>query len=215
MKRFFPVVRSLVTALGLALLCSCVGVRSEIVLNADGTGRLRLEYRVSRQFEAIGALDGNVGRPSVPLGRVDFERSIGRLEGLKLDSFSSREEGGDLVTRATISFSRLEDILPLLDSGGRGATLEREGDRRVLRIHLGGADSPGEAPDPQLLVLADQVSQGYDIAFTFSAPGGVELRVTGDSEGLNIGEPGKTTEFSVPLSRFFRPGKDLELEFVF
>ncbi|MDR2177297.1 MAG: hypothetical protein LBP20_04545 [Treponema sp.] len=201
-------------ALSLAVICSCVGVRSEIVLNADGTGRMNLEYRVSRQFEAVGALDGNAGRPSIPVGRADFERGIDWLEGLTLDSFSSREEGGDLVSRAVISFSRLEDILPLLDYGGRNAAFYREGESRVLRLNLGSGAGRGDI-DPQLAALLEQACQGYDIAVSLSAPGKVELRVKGDREGLSVGESGKRAEFSAALSRFFRPGKDLELEFVF
>jgi hypothetical protein len=204
---------SIVAALFVGFLCSCVGLDTKIVLNADGTGRMILEYRVSRQFEAIGALDGNASRPSVPVGRVDFERSIERLEGLSLVSFSSKEEDRDLVTQAVVSFSRLEDALPLLDSGGEGAALYREGDKQVLRLRLGGGT--GGDLDPQLLSLAEQASQGYDIAVSLQAPGNVELRVKGDREGLEAGESGKKAGFSVALSRFFRPGRDLELEFVF
>jgi hypothetical protein len=194
-----------------------VGVRTEIVLNTDGTGTLTLEYRVSRQMEAIGALDGNLSRPSVPVGRVDFERTIDRLEGLKLNSFSSKEEDRDLVSRAVIAFSRLENILPLLDSGG-GAVLQG-GDRRTLRMRLGAGENPGGAEsrpiDPQLLALAEQLSEGYRIAISLSAPGDVELRVTGDREDVIIEDSGKKTEFSAPMSRFFRPEAALELEFVF
>jgi hypothetical protein len=208
MKRFLFILMALTAG----LLCSCVGLRSDIVLNADGTGRLSLEYRVSRQLEAIGALDGNTSRPFVPAGRTDFERSIRRLEGLKLSSFSSGEEGGDIVNKAVVSFSRLENILPLLDYGGGGAVLSREGEQQVLRIRF---DSTGENVDPELLALVEENSLGYTIALSISAPGAVKLRVRGDREGLDIEESGRKAGFSMALSRFFRPGKDLELEFVF
>ncbi|MDR2375862.1 MAG: hypothetical protein LBD96_05420 [Treponema sp.] len=208
MKYFLQVL----TVLSVGFLCSCVGLRSDIVLNADGTGRISLEYRISRQFEAIGALDGNTGRPTVPAGRADFERSIKRLEGLTLSSFSSAEEGRDLVNKAVVSFTRLENILPLLDSGGGGATLSREGDRQLLRVRF---DSARQDIDPQLLALVEQLSLGYTIALSLSAPGDVKLRVKGDREDLVIEESGRKAGFSLALSRFFRPGKELELEFVF
>jgi hypothetical protein len=211
MKRFL----SVLTALGAGLLCSCVGLSSDIVLNADGAGTIRLEYRVSRYFEAIGALDGNAGWPAFPVGREDFERSLGRLKGLRLDSFSSSADERDQVTKAVISFSRLEDILPLLDSGGLGASLRREGDKQALSLRLGSGGAAAEDNDPQLLALMEQVSLDYGIAFSLSAPGGVELRVRGDQEGLSVEGPGKKAGFSVALSRFFRPGGDLDLEFVF
>ncbi|MDR0670570.1 MAG: hypothetical protein LBF95_10860 [Treponema sp.] len=207
MKRFL----SVPAVLTLGLFCSCVGLRSDIVLNANGTGRITLEYRVSRRLEAIGALDGTANRPVVPVSRADFERGVKRLEGLRLSSFSSSEEGGDLVTKAVVSFTRLENILPLLDSGG-GATLRREGDRRILRMRF---DAAGEDIDTELLALMEQNSPAYTIALSLSAPGNVNLRVTGDREGLVIEESGGRAGFSTALSRFLRPGKDLELEFVF
>jgi hypothetical protein len=205
--RAFPLICALV-------LCSCVGASAEIALNADGSGRMTLEYRVSRQFEAIGALDGNARWPSVPVGRADFERSVTRLDGVKLLSFSAREEEGDLVSRGVLSFSRLEDILPLLDYGGEGLELSpAEGDRRTLRLRLGGGgESP---PDPQFLALARELTQGRFIALSLSAPTGVELRLSGGGEGVELRQEAKKAGFSAALSRFF-PGADpLIAEFVF
>jgi hypothetical protein len=201
-------------ALLLFALASCVGAKAEITLNASGGGRLALEYRVSRQFEAIGALDGNTRWPSVPVGKADFERSLERLEGLKLLSFSSKEEGPDLVTRALIGFSRLEDILPLLDYSEEGARLSREGDKQVLRLRLG-SPAPQDPIDPQLLALAEEVSRPYHIAVSLVSPSAVEFRAGGAGEDLRIEQNGKTAGFSVPLSYFFLPGRTLEAEFLF
>jgi hypothetical protein len=205
----------------LAILCSCVGVGMEISLNADGTGRMTVEYRVSRQLEAAGSLDGVARWPSVPVGKADFERSLERLEGLTLRSFSSREDGPDMVSRALIDFTRLEDILPLLDYGGEGARLSREGDKRTLSLRLGGFPSGGDGaspPDPQLLSLLEQLSQGYSFAISLSAPSAVELRIRGDGEepppDPQIERGGRKAGFSVPLSRFFL-GKVLTAEFTF
>jgi hypothetical protein len=198
----------------------------EITLNADGTGRMAVEYRVSRQLEAIGSLDGNARWPGVPVGRADFERSLERLEGLRLRSFAAREEGPDLVSRAVIDFSRLEDLLPLLDYHGEGARLSREGNKQTLRLRLGGPpgsrSAVAEAPspvDPQLLALMEQLSQGYTVALSLSAPSAVELRVDhaggGPPRDLRIEQAGRKAGFSVPLSYFFLPGESLEAEFVF
>lgn len=209
------------------LMCSCVGVGMDITLNADGTGRMTVEYRVSRQLEAIGGLDGNARWPSVPVGKADFERSLERLEGLRLRSFTAREEGPDLVSRAVIEFSRLEALLPLLDYQGEGARLSREGDKQTLRLRLGGpagsrsAGAEGPSPvDPQLLSLMEQLSQGYTVALSLSAPSAVELRLDGGTGGespqdLRIERGGRKAGFSVPLTYFFQPGKALEAEFVF
>jgi hypothetical protein len=71
----------------LASLCSCIGVKADITINADGSGKLALEYRVSNMVEALGKLDGNERWQTVPLGRADFERTLARLPKLRLSSF--------------------------------------------------------------------------------------------------------------------------------
>jgi hypothetical protein len=195
------------TALG-----SCLGSSAEITLNADGTGTVALEYRVSRSFQDIGAQDGNARWPTVPVDRADMERSIERLEGLRLRSFSTGEEGPDLIYRASVGFSRLEDVLPLLDYGGDGAALVR-GEKQSLVLRLN--REPGESLDPELLALAEEAFRGYRIAVSLNAPSPVELRVSGGGEGLDIDQGGKKAGFSIPLYGLISLPGPLTVEFVF
>jgi hypothetical protein len=175
---------------------------------------MTLEYRVSRQFQSIGELDGNARWQTVPVGQADFERSIERLPAVKLISFSATEEGLDRVSKAVIGFSRLEDVLPLLDAGGEGARLIREGNQQILQLRLGRGG--GEQIDPQLLALAEQVMQGYALAVSLSAPAGVELRFPGSSgEGLQLERTGKKAGFSTPIFPLVSRREALTAEFVF
>ena len=66
---------------------SCMGVSSQIKLNADGSGTIKLEYRVALELENVGKLDGNEAYPPVPMGKIDLERSIARVSGLRLVSW--------------------------------------------------------------------------------------------------------------------------------
>jgi hypothetical protein len=211
MKLTFPVFVLFVFA---AALCSCVGVKTDIVLKADGTGTVNMEYRISRQFQDIGALDGNARWPSVPVGRADFERTIDRLEGLTLLSFSSGAEGPDLLYRAAVGFSRLEDILPLLGSGGKAVSLVR-GERRSLVLRLApGREGGSAAENPELLALAEKAFRGYDIAVSLISPSPVELRVP-EGEGMVIEQGGRKAGFSVPVYEIISRGRTLTAEFVF
>jgi hypothetical protein len=200
----------------IAVLSSCVGVQADIVLNADGSGRMTLAYRVSRQFEAVGALDGNSRWPGVPVGQADFERSIARLPALRLISFSAKEDSQNALSTAVVGFSRLEDILPLLYNDGEGATLTQQGSTQTLRLRL----SPGTGSlDPQLLALAEQAAQGYDIAISLSAPAGAELRFSPETPAADgawrVEKSGKKASFSIPLFRLISRDKPLYAEFVF
>ncbi|MDR1148822.1 MAG: hypothetical protein LBK66_09345 [Spirochaetaceae bacterium] len=217
--------KKLLVRLGLfvfaAFLCfclgSCLGSRAEIVLEAGGGGKLNLEYRISRRFQSIGALDGNARWPSVPVDRADFERSIARLnaggpEAVKLLSFSVKEDGPDLIYGAVIGFSRLEDILPLLDYGERPSLVQ--GERRTLVLRLvPGPEAGGEPADPGLLALAEEALRGYDLTVSLSAPSPVELRIRGGT--LPVEQDGRKAGFSVPVYDLItRPGP-LTAEFVF
>jgi hypothetical protein len=215
--------KKLVVRLGLfvfaAFLCfclgSCLGSKAEIVLQADGGGKLNLEYRVSRRFQGIGALDGNARWPSVPVDRADFERSVARLnaggpEAVKLLSFSVKEDGPDLLYRAEIGFSRLEDILPLLDYGESPRLVQ--GEQRTLVLRLG-PEAGGETVDPGLLALAEEALRGYDLAVSLSAPSTVELRIRGGT--LPVEQDGRRAGFSVPVYDLITMPGPLTAEFVF
>jgi hypothetical protein len=192
--------------------CSCVGLKTDIVLKADGTGTVNLEYRISGEFQRIGALDGNARWPSVPVGQADFERTISSMEGLRLLSFSTGKEGPSLIYRAALSFSKLEDILPLLGRDGENISLVR-GEPRSLVLRLT-AGQEGLEENPELLALAEEAFRGYDIAMSLSAPSAVELRVR-EGEGLEIEQGRRKAGFSIPVSKIITRREALTVEFVF
>jgi hypothetical protein len=203
-----------VLAVFISILCSCIGLKTDIVLRADGTGTVNMEYRISREFQDIGALDGNARWPSVPVGQADFERTVSRMEGLRLLSFSTREEGSDLLYRAAVGFSKLEDILPLLGAGEETVSLVRgEGRSLVLRL-APGRESGSEAENPELLALVEEAFRAYDIAISLSAPSPVELRVR-EGKGLKIEQGGRKAGFSIPVSEIISRTEALTVEFMF
>jgi hypothetical protein len=196
-----------------AVLCSCLGVKTEITVKTDGTGTVSTEYRISRELIDIGTLDGNARWPGVPVGRADFERTIDGLEGLTLISFATKEDGPDLIYRAVVGFSRLEDILPLMDYGGEALSLVR-GERQSLVLRL--APNPEDKPDalePELLALAEEAFQGYFFAISLSAPSPVEIRVTGGSSQVEQG--GRKAGFSIPMYELISRKESPTVEFVF
>jgi hypothetical protein len=152
-----------------------MGVSAGISIRRDGSGTMNLEYRLSRTLETLGKLDGNARRQTVPVGRADFERTLERLPGLRLASFSSREDGTDLVNRAALEFTGLEALIPFLAGAGQGASFREDGETLRLSLIL----YPGaENADPELLSLVREVSRPYTTALDFSGPGDAELTLT-------------------------------------
>ncbi|MDR1279160.1 MAG: hypothetical protein LBK02_10455 [Treponema sp.] len=209
--KFFPL-------LGVFILGSCIGIEAGISVRGDGSGTMRLEYRISRLAESLGKLDGNEGWQTVPLGRADFERSLERLPGLRLVSFSSKDDGTDLITRAELEFKDIKDLIPFLAGAGQGAALvEENGKKRLSLIVFPGA---GEG-DGELLSLVRELARPYTFALSFSAPGAVELGLTDGrgmsraaAEGVLIESSGKKSSLSVNVGDLLSSPEGLGAEII-
>lgn len=199
-RYFLPVVFA--AALSLGVLGSCMGISSEITLRRDGSGIIKLEYRLSRELESLGRQDGNEEWPPVPVGKVDFERTAARIPGLALKSFKSAVEGKDLVNRVTLDFADTGALIRFLDASGQRASLSRENGRNRLSLLLAAG---GGRIDPELGELVSAASQGYFLTMSFSLPAGAELALA-DGEGRPLAPPegwelsgGNRSSFSAPI----------------
>jgi hypothetical protein len=173
------------------MFSSCVGASMDIVLRQDGSGTIALEYRLSRELESLGKLDGNENWPTVPVGKADFERSAARIDGLALRSFSERATPADRIYQAKFDFSNPEALLVFLDSSGQRASLARDGGRNRLVLTFN--DSAGQIDlDPELLDLAAESFAGYALDFAITLPRTPELRVAGENGGFTESPPAGT-----------------------
>jgi hypothetical protein len=198
------------------VLNSCLGVSTDITIKADGSGRIALEYRVSEALESIGRLDGNEGKPVVPVSKTDFERSAARIPGLKLSKYSSKEirnssGGSDLVTKAELDFKDTGALLAFLDSTGSRASLLRAGEGTLLRLIL---MEPSDAvTNPDLLALLRTTSEGYDFSLSFNLPGNASIEMTPSSvPAAKLETKGKKVSFSIGLGELISLKDGLALE---
>jgi hypothetical protein len=177
----------------LALMVSCLGASADIVMRADGSGSVTLKYRVSQMLESLGRLDGNERWPAIPVGRADFERSVARIPGLHLSSFSVTEaprrysrplssrkapntlSDKDLITNVKLDFKDTAALLAFLDSAGNHASIVQENGKNTLCLVL--LDPATDTLDADLLSLLQEVSAGYEISLSFTAPKGAALSV--------------------------------------
>ena len=185
------------------LLTSCLGVSMDISIRANGSGRIVLEYRVSQMLESLGRLDGNERWPAIPVGRADLERTVARVPGLRLSSFSSRDMpndmgGRDLVTRAVLDFRNMDALLGFLDATGSRAAFVRatDGNDNLLRLVL--LDPSPGIENPELLSLLRDVSAGYEIRISLSLPGNAGLAtVPATVPQARTGLSGRNVSFAV------------------
>jgi len=186
------------------ILNSCVGISMEIQMRRNGSGRLILEYRVSRMAESLGRLDGNEAWPVIPTGRADFERTVARIPGMRLVSFSSKEEERDVVFNTTLEYDNSEALLKFLDPTGRRASISTDNQSGKLDLIINEVVS--SSYDADLLALARQVSTGYGVSISFSAERNSSLSFT-NGEGRTTPAPesaqtvtsGRKTSLSIGL----------------
>jgi hypothetical protein len=193
-----------VLLLVMGILSSCLGVSSEITLDRDGSGTITLEYRISRMVESLGKLDGNERWLPVPVGQADFERTVARIEGLRMTSFSSKIGDEDVINTVKLAFADPGALVRFLDATGQRASWEGgQGENRLILTLGGGAGIQNQ----ELLRLAAALSEGYSLHFGLSLPGEAAVGLR-DSRGGVLEKPpagtidsrGSRVVFSSPMA---------------
>jgi hypothetical protein len=165
------------------LFVSCFGIKSSATVNANGSGRIDLEYKVSAMFTSMGTMDGNKGLPALPVGEEDFRRTTEKIDGLTLKSFNSKEAETDTIYNARLEFTKLEALLAFLDTQGTRSALSRQSGKTIVTLGFGAVD--GKELEPQMRDLASQMFTGYSLDFSLTAPSDCTVRYFGaDSQEI-------------------------------
>jgi hypothetical protein len=179
------------------------------VINPDNTGTITLEYRISKLIESLGKQDGNERWLPVPTGKADFERTVARLPGITMRSFSSKDDGKDIVLAVKLEFSDMDALVRFLDASGEDAAFVRENVSQKLTLTLSGGGG-GDSKDLEDLVAG--VFEGYRVSIGFTFPGEGALSAP-DMEGGEIQPRGKRVFCSYPVSRLLSAPQAVNLEY--
>ncbi|MDR1411881.1 MAG: hypothetical protein LBI91_06730 [Spirochaetaceae bacterium] len=196
---------------------SCIGVSADITIRKNGSGFITLEYRISGELESLGKLDGNARWLPVPIGRADFERTVGRIPSMRIASFSTRRQGGDIVNKARLDFGNTGALLKFLDALGTGAGLVSENNGKLLALDFGGGEG---AQDPLLAEFAAAAAASYSLELRFDAGAEGEVFLA-DRDGLKRGteslprgwvlQSGRKAVFSAPMGDLLTAAEPVRL----
>ena len=178
MKNKHRVIRLSFVFILLLTFNSCIGLSLSIQMNKDGSGRLTMEYRISKMISNLGALDGNESMPSVPIGKADWERTVSRIPGAKLTSYSYVEEKQDTVIKTVIDYKDDQSLILLLDSFGEKSSINRQGQSGKLELILLEDSVDNSTYDENLIELMRVFMEGYNYSISFSGPENSTLVVT-------------------------------------
>ena len=202
---FLPILLSL-------LFASCIGASSRIVLNANGSGTVTQEYRISLDLEEMGETEETEDKPPVPMGKEDIERTVERIEGLHLLSFTSRQDEKDMYITAEFAFDSPEALSELMNQDSQQMKVDMQGKKIVLHF------SAGEQSENAFMEMIAEAFFGYDFSFSFTLPDNAKA-VWFDENGKNVTQyPGtctvqdKTVAYSVSASDLMYLEAALDLE---
>jgi hypothetical protein len=179
-NKYRAILFSFLAAVLLITFNSCIGLSMNIQMNKDGSGKLTIEYRVSKLISSLGALDGNESMPTIPIGRTDWENSIVRIPGAKLSSYSSVESKLDTEVKIVIDYLDELTLSELLDPLEKKLSIDRQGQSGSIEMLIfDGSDSIDESKyDKDFLDLMRVFWEGYNFSFSFSGPGNSTMTIT-------------------------------------
>ncbi|MCL1812033.1 MAG: hypothetical protein FWG29_00765 [Treponema sp.] len=146
-------------------LVSCIGASSQIKINGDGSGTISQEYRISLELYNMGKTEGNEGMLPLPAGKEDLERTVARIPGLRMVSFSSRQDEKDLIVNADFAFDSPEALAALMENGDQQFQVDLKGKKITLRFPA------GENSEPAFKEMIESAFLGYNFSFSLSVPG--------------------------------------------
>jgi len=199
-------------------ISSCIGASVEISLNQNGSGNAVFEYQISKALDALGRLDGNERWNTIPVGRADFERTMDRLHGIKLTSFSSKEDRNDLIINVKMEFVDLNSLVSFIDASGLRSSFSGDSHSGRLFIALSDARSKRTASLEKLIA---EISKSYSLKMAMGFPNEGAVKLT-DNKGSSLDKmpgsiiisPGKKVSCSLPLASVLSASDGINIEFL-
>ena len=187
LNKFFLKRRFLLLPVVLIIFNSCIGISTNIQMNRDGSGRITMEYRISKALDNLGVLDGNESMPPVPVSRSDWERSVSRIQGARLVSHSRRETAQDTIISAVIEFNNPQTMAAVLSASNEMVSVNYTSlpDSGGFNMIFNRGNARYNA---DLLAMMQTAFSGYNFSFSFNAPANSTMTLT-DGSGNAVSSP--------------------------
>jgi hypothetical protein len=187
---------ALAVAAALAL-SSCIGIETRVSFKDDGSGVLRVEYRIAKSLLEPAAQSGS----SLPLPEEQEVRdALSAAPGLRLVSLDRRDDDKDVFLSAEIAFDSVDALRGVEALSDMPMSLERSGGDFVFsQVVLArdeeqpgaagegpAAPAPGAGPgaaaesDSEIAQMFGGLFEGYEITLAVTAPRPVKSHSAGD-----------------------------------
>jgi hypothetical protein len=151
-------------------LSSCLGIKSGIVINNDGSGTIDLAYTISSALDSLGTQDGNVSQPPVPVSKSDFEKTVSQIDGLSLTSYKSETDESNVCVSVQLDFANIDALAAFFDESGQTFQYKENGNQKELVFIFNDAAANVGAPEQTLFT---KVLEGYMFDFSIKTHGNI------------------------------------------
>ena len=201
----------------LLIFSSCFGVSVDIAFDQKGSGDVTLEYQISKALDALGKLDGNERWNTIPVGKADFERTMDRLPGMKLTSFSSKEDRNNLIINAKMEFENLNSLMSFIDASGLRSSFSGDAHSGRIFIVLNGAKARNNTALEKFIA---EITEAYSVKLSMVFPNSGSVKIV-NGRGLQLNEipgsvinsTGKKVSCSFPLYSVLSAAEGINIEF--
>ena len=178
------------------LLSACIGVESNVTFKNDGSGTLKLEYRISKALIEMGKEGG--GETPLPFSEEELREAVEGNPKVELLDLSQREDEQDVYIVSEFGFHRIEDFTDIQEFDDMPMSLERAGGENTFRMLIsegnGGGEETAEETDAELQAMFEQMFAGYEIIVVVNAPSPVKSHNLGE-----LSPDGRTVRYSLPI----------------
>ena len=183
--------------LGLVLgLSSCIGIKSAVTFNRDGSGIITFEYRISKMLTEMGGDDG--ADVPLPISEEELKSSLADSPNLSLKKVSQRETEEDLYITAEIEFKNVEEFTEVDSFSAMPMKLVKKGNEftftQLISEGTGSDSEDSEEMDEETKKMMESFFAGYELSFTVTAPTSIQ-----DYNLGQISDDKKSVMYSIPL----------------
>ena len=199
-------IKPLVAACSLILvsLVSCVDIKTDVEVNADGSGTITLTYTALRALVNMGTVDEENRFYAIPISEEDFENTADGIDGLGLRSFDLAETVDTVTVEANLDFESAEALSSFFSSAGPGAVeITDNGDTTTYRqLIYGGSVEEINADSREFI---ETFFSDYTAIFTLEAPEEISA--------VNMGEfSGRVAELEMGMTEILLSSEQLAWE---
>jgi hypothetical protein len=189
------------------LFFSCVSINTSIQLANNGSGQITLQYTVSQMVSNLGRVDSDWQRLPLPITEADFRRAVGQIAGLKLDSFSRKEDAQNITIDATLSFLDVSSLNQLYSPGGKAIQVTDSGGQTEYRQLI--FEGFPNGVDQQSKSFADTFFKDYKLQF--------ELKTPAPIKSANIGTVAsnkRSVRYEIPITKLLDARTPIEWDVI-